>query len=208
MKNKTVKAGNKKKPFMQTEWAAYQYWDKQFKRAMFMDDKIKTFMIRNTSAARAKILYNLESKIKACQKLVTKLEAKKHRSILFGNSLDALKKVTPNVVDGYNSDKQNEALRKAFDNKKIDTIASFKKLKQGANLVGLDTCIIMSYYSKSKDLIQRIGRLRNDGTLGDVYIFLTLNTQEEKWFQDMFADTSSFNLIYYNNITECLKKVK
>jgi superfamily II DNA or RNA helicase len=206
--NKTIKAGSKAKPFMQTEWANYQYWDKQFKMALFMPENIKSFKIRTTSAARAKVLYNLPSKINATTELVNKLEEKNRKTILFGNSLEALKQITPNTVDGYNTDKQNQALRDAFDKGKMKTIASFKKLKQGANLVGLDTCVIMSYYSKSKDLIQRIGRLRNDGTLGDVYIFLTMNTQEEKWFQAMFEDADSLNMIYYNNVKECLKAIK
>ena len=208
MRNKTVKAGNKKNPFMQTEWSAYQYWSKQMAQAFYMPENIKVFRIRTSSAARAKILYNLESKIKATKKLVKKLETKKKRTILFGNSLEALENITPNVVSSNNDDKTNTKIRSDFDNKKISTIGSFKKLKQGANLVDLDTCVIMSYYSKSKDLIQRIGRMRNDGTLGNVYIFVTMGTQEEKWFETMFEDANSLNLIYYNDITECLKKIK
>jgi superfamily II DNA or RNA helicase len=208
MRNKTVKAGNKKKSFMQTEWSAYQYWSKQMAQAFYMPDNIKLFRIRTSSAARAKILYNLESKIKATKKLCKKLNTKKKRTILFGNSLEALEKITPNVVSSNNTDTENTNIRKAFDTKKINMIGSFKKLKQGANLVDLDTCVIMSYYSKSKDLIQRIGRMRNDGTLGNVYIFVTLATQEEKWFESMFEDASSLNLIYYNNVDECLKKIK
>lgn len=156
--NKTVKAGNKKKPFMQTEWAAYQYWSKQMSQAFFMPEHIKLFRIRTSSAARAKILYNLESRIKATKKLTAALSKKKKHTILFGNSLEALEKITPNVVSSNNDDKTNDKIRNNFDKKKIDLIGSFKKLKQGANLVGLDTCIIMSYYSKSKDLIQRINK--------------------------------------------------
>lgn len=207
-RNKTVKAGNKKKPFMQTEWSAYQYWSKQMAQAFFMPEHIKLFRIRTSSAARAKILYNLESRIKATKKLTAALSKKKKHTIIFGNSLEALEKITPNVVSSNNDDKTNDKIRDNFDKKKIDLIGSFKKLKQGANLVGLDTCIIMSYYSKSKDLIQRIGRMRNDGTLGNVYVFMTLNTQEEKWFQTMFEDADSLNMIYYNNVDDCVKKIK
>jgi len=208
MKNKNVKAGNKKKPFMQTEWSAYQYWSKQMAQAFYMPENIKLFRIRTSSAARAKILWNLESKSKATKILCEKLKIKKKRTILFGNSLEALEKITSNVVSSNNDDKTNIKIREDFDKKKTNLIGSFKKLKQGANLVDLDTCIIMSYYSKSKDLIQRIGRMRNDGTLGNVYIFMTMGTQEEKWFDNMFKDTDSLNMIYYNNINDCIKKIK
>ena len=50
--------------------------------------------------------------------------------------------------------------------------------------------------------------MRNDGTLGNVYVFMTLNTQEEKWFQAMFEDADSLNMIYHNNVAECIKQIK
>jgi superfamily II DNA or RNA helicase len=207
---KNITAGSKAKPFKQTEWANYQYWSSRIGVAMNMriPEKAKTLKIVGASNARAKCLYNLPSKIVATKKLITALEKKKKKTILFGNSLDALKKVTKNVVEGDKSDKQNKAIREAFDKGKIPTIGSFKKLKQGANLVGLDTCVIMSYYSKSKDLIQRIGRMRNDGTLGNVYVFLTEDTQEVKWFQTMFEEADSLNMIYHHSVDECIKKIK
>lgn len=207
---KNITAGSKAKPFKQTEWANYQYWSSRIGVAMNMrlPEKVKALKIVGASNARAKCLYNLPSKIVATKKLIAALEKKKKKTILFGNSLDALKKITKNVVEGDKSDKQNKAIRESFDKGKIPTIGSFKKLKQGANLVGLDTCVIMSYYSKSKDLVQRIGRMRNDGTLGNVYVFLTEDTQEEKWFQTMFEETDSLNMIYHNSVDECIKKIK
>ena len=206
---KNITAGSKAKPFKQTEWANYSYWTGKIGVAMNLriPEKAKTLKIVGASNARARCLYNLPSKVVATKKLVKALEKDERKSILFGNSLEALKKITKNVVEGDKSDKQNRAIREAFDKGKIPTIASFKKLKQGANLVGLDTCVIMSYYSKSKDMIQRIGRLRNDGSLGNIYVFLTENTQEEKWFETMFEEVDSLNMIYYNSVDECIKKI-
>ena len=203
--SKNITAGSKAKPFKQTEWANYQYWSGKVGQAMNMPDSVKQLKIIAASNARAKVLYNLPSKIVACKKLV---KALKKPTILFGNSLEALKKVTPNVVDGYNTDDQNKAIRKKFDDGKVNIIGSFKKLKQGANLNNLANCIIMSYYSKPGHIIQQVGRLRNDGTLGNVYIFLTEDTQEEKWFATMFESVTSLNMIYYNNVEECIKKIK
>lgn len=203
--NKNVKGGSKDKPFLQTEWSAYQYRDEQFRKAIFMPEHIKQFKIRTSSAARAKLLYELPSKIEATKKLVDNLEGK---TIVFGNSLDALIKITPNTVSSKNSDNKNAEIRAAFDSGKISTIASFKKLKQGANLKGLDNVIIHSYYSKSKDLIQRIGRLRNNGEIGRVFIFVTFGTQETKWYDMMFADVDSLNLIQCSDINDCISKIK
>jgi superfamily II DNA or RNA helicase len=202
--NKVIEAGNKTKRFMQTEWGAYSYWDSQFKKALFSPQNIRQYRIRYTSNARAKVLYELPSKIDATKKL---LEAVPGKTIIFGNSIDALNKITPNVVSSKNSDAENEKIRKDFDSGKSNIIASFKKLKQGANLVGLDNCIMHSYYSKSKDLIQRIGRLRNNGEIGRVFIFVTTGTQETKWFQMMFEEVDNLNLIQCNNVEDCILKL-
>lgn len=202
---KDVPAGSKTKPFKQTEWGAYNYWDGQFKRALFAPEHIKQFRIRYTSNKRAKLLYELPSKVVATKKLVEGVPGK---TIIFGNSLSALEQITPNVVSSHNSDARNVKIREDFDSGNINVIASFKKLKQGANLVGLDNCVIHSYYSKSKDLIQRIGRLRNNGEIGRVFIFVTFGTQEVKWYNMMFEDTSVLNIINCASVEDCLLKLK
>jgi len=203
---KVIKSGNAKKVFYQTEKAAYDYWDKEHKRSWFiLDEEKKQLKIRITSHKRSSILYNLESKIDITKQLLAHLDGK---TIIFGNSLDSLHKVTPNVISSKNKDVDNERLRNNFDADKISTIGSFKKLKQGANLNNLDNCVIMSYYSTDKDFIQRIGRLRNDGTVGNVFILLTKNTQEEKWFDKIFQNINNLNIIYCNDVNDCISKLK
>ena len=65
----------------------------------------------------------------------------------------------------------------------------------------------MSYYSTDKDFIQRIGRLRNNNKIGNIFIIVTKNTQEEKWFEKIFQNITNLNLIYCNNIEECIEKI-
>lgn len=199
---KTVAAGNARKRFFQTEAKAYEYWDKEHKRAWFLpDEELKKLKIRITSTKRSNLLYNLESKVIATKYLVRQLPSK---TIIFGNSLDALLKVTHNVVSSKNKEEVNDKIRDSFDRGRIDVIGSFKKLKQGANLEGLDNCVIMSYYSTDKDLIQRIGRLRNNGKKGRVFIFVTENTQEEVWFAKMFENINNLNLIHCTSVEHCI----
>ncbi len=151
---RTVKAGSKDKPFMQTEFAAYTYWDNQFKRSLYIqDEKLKSFKLRTTSHKRSRILYDAESKIPVVKKILSTLQGK---TIVFGNSVDSLLKVTKDVVSSRNTDPVNENIRERFDKGDINVIGSFKKLKQGANLAGLENCVIMSYYSTEKDVIQRL----------------------------------------------------
>mgnify|MGYP002684185793 FL=1 len=92
------------------------------------------------------------------------------------------------VISSRNSEKKNTEIRDMFDKGEIKNIASFKKLKQGANLSNLDNIIITSYYSSTKDLIQRVGRLRKAGKrVGNVIILVTKGTKEEDWFLKMFV---------------------
>ena len=205
-KNKNIKAGNKKKTFYQTEKAAYDYWDKEHKKSWYIvDQTLKDLKIRITSTKRSRILYNLQSKIPIVKELLKHIKGK---TIVFGNSLNSLENITSNTVSSNNSDRQNKEIRDNFDKDKINVIGSFKKLKQGANLVGLDNVILMSYYSTEKDIIQRLGRLRNNDKIGNVFILLTMGTQEEIWFNKMFANINNLNMIWCPNLEFCLKKLK
>lgn len=202
--NKSIKAGSAKAQFMQTEKDAYDYWDNQFKRALFLPDgPAKTFKIRNTSAARAKILYNLPSKITEINKLLAVLSGK---TLLFGNSVDALLALTPNVISNRNTDKQNLELREKFDKGTINLIASFKMLKQGANLANLDNTILMSYYSKELDMIQAIGRQRVTNSIGSIFIYVTAGTQETKWYRKAMENINNYEEIHCHNTDDAIKK--
>lgn len=205
--NKTIKAGNAKKPFYQTEKAAYEYWDKEHKRSWFIEDKeLKEFKIRTTATKRSQILYNLPSKITNTKILLNNINGK---SIIFGNSLDSLIQVTPNVISSRNSDDKNNLVRKAFENDEINDIGSFKKLLQGINLPRLDNCILMSYYTSEGQAVQRLGRLRKNGDkVGSVFIFLTKDTQEVKWYNSMIQELSEFNFIKCEGIDDCIKQYK
>lgn len=205
--DKTVKAGSLKKSFLQTEKASYDYWDKEHKRSWFLEDQeLKSLKIRITSHKRSNLLFNLPSKIDVVKQLINTINGK---TIIFGNSLDALLKITPNVVSSKNDEKKNDFIRYNFDNDKINVIASFKKLKQGANLDKVDNCIIHSYYGVEKDIIQRVGRLRQNGDkVGNVFIILTTGTQEEVWFSKMMENMNDFTIINCDNIEDCINKYK
>lgn len=203
---KNVPAGNDKKRWYQTEYGSYAYKDMMFRRATGAPPDIRERRIHIASAARAKLLYELPSKIEVTKLLLENLTG---RTILFGNSLESLEKVTPNVISSRKTDKENKQIREDFDNGTLNIIAAFKKLKQGANLNDLDNCVIMSYYSKEKDLIQRVGRLRNNGEIGRIFILVTANTQEEVWYSRMTESMNeeNLNIIKCQDIRDCISKI-
>lgn len=220
---KVVKSGSKLKPFYQVETKAYDYWNHRFNSALYYVENLDTSdmsindiakanqrrdrEIAISSRKRSEILYNSINKIKATKELLKHLKSK---TLLFSNSLDSLLKITSNVISSRNSEKENRLIREKFDKGKIEVIGSFKKLKQGANLVDLDNVIMLSYYGVSGDFIQRAGRLRDDGTVGNIFIFLTRDTQEEKWFNKMtngLLDSPNITVREYENIEECIKAI-
>lgn len=210
-------AGTKLKPFYTTEEKNYKYWEKAFLKAASLElpecnnledyriaEKNKEMMILRSSNARAKILYNLPSKIKATKRLISILKGK---TIVFSNSIDSLLLVTKHVVSSKNNKETNTRIRELFDNDEITEVGSFKMLKQGANLKGAKNVITMSYYSKEKDIIQRVGRLRKDGSIiGSVFIFRTRDTQEEIWFERMMSNISELNIIECDSVEDCIYK--
>jgi len=204
--NKTVKAGSIKKPFFQTELQSYNYWDKEHKKAWYIEDlDTRELKITITATKRSKLLYSLPSKIGIVKELVKNIKGK---TILFGNSIDSLLKITSNVISSRNDEAINKLIRDNFEADKIKLIGSFKMLKQGANLTELDNCIIMSYYGIEKDIIQRLGRMRENGKTGSAFIIKTNNTQESIWFDKMMQNLNEFNIIECNNIEDCIDKYK
>jgi len=205
---KDFEGGTKLKPFMQSEQAAYDYYDNQFRRSLFIaDESKKTMMIRLYAQKRANVLYSANSKINKVKQLLIGIKSK---SIVFGNNLDAVIKVTSNTVSSRNTKVKNLKIRTDFEKGKINTIGSFKLMEQGVNLNSLDNVIMMSYYGKSRPIVQRIGRIRvdPDKQLGYVFIFKTLNTQEEKWFNLMMEDITDFDIIQCASVDEALIKYK
>lgn len=204
--NKTVKSGNIKKPFYQTEKEAYSYWDKVFKRSLFLEEEenIKNLKIRVASNKRKDILYKLDSKVTVIKQLLDNING---QSIIFGNSLDSLLKITPNVVSSRNNISRNNLIRNSFDLGRIKVIGSFKKLEQGANLNQLDNVILHSYYGVEGKIIQRLGRNRMNGDkAGSVFVLVTKNSQEEVWWSNATENMTEFNIINCDNIEDCIIK--
>ena len=121
-------------------------------------------------------------------------------TIVFGNNILELIKICP-TVSSKNIPTVNKLLLDSFNKGEIDTIGSFKMLKQGVNLKSLNNVIFHSYYSKEKDFIQRVGRLRQSDNVGVVFLFVTKNTQEETWLNKML-ETLDLECVRLKNINQ------
>lgn len=199
-KTLNVPGGTKKNPFMTTETKNYAYIDKLFKSALFEHnpDK-KQFRINFASKKRSTFLYTLRSKIEPVKQLLLEMKGK---TVIFGNDLNILREITPNVVSSH--EKDNEKILEDFNSDKIQNIASFKMLIRGANLERADNIIIVSFYSKDVIFQQIIGRLRKSSVRGHVFVLVTEGTVEQKWFDDATEGLESYQILYCKDLTTAI----
>lgn len=201
--NKNILSGNAKKKFYLTEKEAYKFWNKKLSQSIFSYNPDIAAKIAINK--RSSLLYNLPSKINTVKRLLKELD----RTIIFGNSIDSLLKVTKNVVSSRNSSKKNEFIRRSFEEGKENVIASFKILEQGATIKGMNNMIMMSYYSKSLGAVQKMGRHRKIGdTKGKTFILVTKNTQEEKWMEKFISNFKSYKITKHEGVESCVKYIK
>lgn len=202
---KTVDIKTTKHSFKTTEFENYFYVDRLFKKALFLptSNTSKEFLIRRYSKQRSEILYTLQSKIEIAKKILNLLIGK---TIIFNNNLDTLYQLTNEVVCSRNTANVNKSILSDFDQSRIQTIASFKMLEQGVNLSDLDNVLILSYYSKSKSFIQRIGRLRKSNKTGNIIMFVTDHTQEEVWFNKL-TEELDIPIIHVHTLDELKNKL-
>ena len=50
--------------------------------------------------------------------------------------------------------------------------------------------------------------MRNSGDAGNVFIFMTTGTQEEKWCNMILENLTSINPIYCSSVDQCISKLK
>lgn len=204
--NKNVLAGSAKNKFYQTQKKMYEYLDKAFKRSFFSKVKNKEVIIASTYRKRSVFLSTIPQRIDDAKILCASVAGK---TIVFGNNLESILKVTNNTVSSKNTDEVNDKIRSDFDNDRISTIGSFKKLKQGANLKNIDNVLLLSYYNSEGDLIQQIGRLRkNKNGAGKVFIFTSSETYEEELLQKIISNIPYRSIQYFKNAAEVLQKIK
>jgi superfamily II DNA or RNA helicase len=180
--DKYITAGTKANPFLQTEFNKYLYLNKMVIKARYKGGE---GFIKSTLLNRMRFMYTLKSKVEVTKKILE--VCKDRKTIIFSNSSVILDDVTDNAIHYRKTDSNNDNIIDKFNDDSINVIASSKKIKEGANLNGADTVILMSYNSTDLDFIQRIGRALRYGEdkIARIFIIVTQQTVEEKWFEKM-----------------------
>jgi len=206
---KNVPAGNKKKPFMQSEWAAYDYITKKI-NSMTHDTDIYGNDIRmdlNPSdrarlkmltLQRMRLIYNFKSKLDAAKYLLRRLIPESERTLIFAGSIAHADELCVNSFHSKSSKKSTTF--EDFCEKKITRMSCVDSVNEGHNIPDLDRALIVQLNSKSLKMIQRIGRVvrfREDH-VARIIIVVAKGTMDEQWTKTALAEFDEDNITVYN----------
>ena len=165
------------------------------------------FMCNAAMTKRKNIIYNAKAKLDAV-KIISNMNLEK-KAIIFSQTIDFADKVTEqldNCVSFHSKiskKKRIENLDLLKSGNSITRISTAKALNEGMNVPDISMAIIASGTSKTKDMIQRIGRAvrwENDKQ-AIIYRIYVENSQEEKWIASSQEDydVELFNINEYEN---------
>jgi len=152
------------------------------------------FICNSAMNKRKNIIYNAQAKLNAV-KLISNMNLER-KAIIFSQTIEFADKVTDqldNCVSFHSKvskKKRTENLDLLKSGKSITRISTAKALNEGMNVPDISMAIIASGTSKTKDMIQRIGRTVRweDGKQAVIYRIYVENSQEEKWIASSQED--------------------
>jgi len=167
------------------------------------------FMCNAAMTKRKNILYNAQAKLDAVKQISNIFSERK--AIIFSQTIDFANKVTDEIDNcvsfhsKISKKKRTENLDLLKSGKSITRISTAKALNEGMNVPDISMAIIASGTSKTKDMIQRIGRTVRWKANKQAYIFRIYveDSQEEKWVASSQGEyeTEIFNLKEYEDNT-------
>tara|TARA_R110000824_G_scaffold197851_1_gene381573 strand:- start:1025 stop:2242 length:1218 start_codon:yes stop_codon:yes gene_type:complete len=165
------------------------------------------FMCNSAMTKRKNIIYNANAKLDAV-KLISNMNLEK-KAIIFSQTIEFADKVTDqldNCVSFHSKiskKKRTENLDLLKSGKSITRISTAKALNEGMNIPDISMAIIASGTSKTKDMIQRIGRTVRweEGKQAVIYRIYVEDSQEEKWIASSQEDynVELININEYEN---------
>lgn len=186
---KTVVAGTKSKPFLQTEFAAYKYLTDRINA--LKDEPVltvqETSMLQMLIRKRMHLIYNLQSKTDAAKILLGKIPITE-RTLIFAGSIKQAEELC--IHSFHSKSPKGSTTYNDFCEKKIDRLASVDSLNEGHNIPDLDRAVLVQITSNSLDIIQRIGRIVRfrEGHLAKILIIVAKGTVDETWLSKAIAD--------------------
>ena len=179
---KSMLGGTKAKPVPMTEFEYFKYFDSRRKNFMM------NHIYRGVCGKRVSdLLQSTKSPVPIAKKVLENPA----KTVVFGVDINVLLEITPNVISSRNSKVVNQKIIDDFNAGKINTIGSFKMLKQGITLEGVERVLLVSYYSTEVDFLQRLGRgVRwvEDKIAKVIILKHKTSEMQDKWFNTMLGE--------------------
>lgn len=169
-----IKAGNDKNQFMQTEKAAYSYWDNRYKNI----EVNREFALRKAIISKRKtVIYESKTKINKTLDLVNQFD----RCLIF----TGLQDIADTVGEKSYHSKSKEDTLEMFMDGKINKLAVVSMISMGITIPNLKVAIFNQVKSNEALFIQQALRTMNleDNRIASIYIVYLKGTQDEVWLK-------------------------
>lgn len=185
---KVIPAGNKLKPFMQSEADAYRYLTSTMQQALIQRRKDASFRIM----ARMRFIKNSPSKLKSMKNLLPKLEG---RIMIFCATIAQAEELCEHT---YHSKTTMEDYKR-FQAGEIDRIAMVNAGGTGHTYKGIDHLVLVQADSDKNGLTsQKICRtlLEQPDYEATIWIGSLIGTQDEKWVESALQNFDKTKVEY------------
>ena len=167
-----VIAGNQEKSFLQTEAAAYKYWNDKYQIAK---SRQQWSSLRFLMSKRLDVIYNSKTKLEATKKIL-KLNT---RVISFSGRQE----IADQLGDESFHSKADKTALERFKNGKINKLSVVSMVSMGVTIPDLKVAVFNQLKSEENLAIQQAMRVMNmeGGKKATIYIVYLKNTQDEVW---------------------------
>lgn len=153
----------------------------------------------NAGSQRKRIIADLKTSV--AKRVLDKIKDKK--LICFTGSIDQAKKLAFSedlIVNSEKNKPENSRIIDKFNSGEIRALFATGMLREGMNLDGIESSLIIQLDNQTKSLVQMLGRvIRSE--FPECYILYLKGTQDEKYLKTAFTGFNK-DYLYYTNINE------
>lgn len=191
-KQKRIKAGNKDKPFYQTELDAYKYMNSKILKMLYSRGSVPAFMY----IQRMNFIKNLPSKSDIARKLFETLPG---RTLIFCSSIEQAETFSRYT---HHSKKKDTKHFEAFIEGSIPKLACVNSGGVGSTYRGVDNFIVVqSDNNKNGNITQKIARslVYQENYKANIYLIAVAETADIDWVKKSLKDFDSSKVTWLSS---------
>lgn len=167
-----VVAGNQEKTFLQTEAAAYHYWNDAYQKAKARQ---QWSSLRFLMSKRLDVIYNSRTKLEATKKILNL-----HKRVI---SFSGRQEIANQLGDESFHSKADKTALERFKDSKINKLSVVSMVSMGVTIPNLKVAVFNQLKSEENLAVQQAMRVMNmeGGKKATIYIVYLKNTQDEVW---------------------------